>query len=325
MKPIFTPLRRVFALLLTSCCAAAVAAYPDKPIRVVMPYTPGAASDLTIRLMQPALEKQLGQSLIIDYKPGAGGAIAASDVARARPDGYTLLLAATNSFVIDQFLNPREGYDPLVQFEPVIKLNEVPAVLFASQGLGVATWAELKTKAIAPGAELNLGSPGIGTTPHLSTLLLNDAIGAHIVHAPFRGSAPAIQALVANDVQVYLGNYQPLLPYLQDGRVRAIAVQAEHRLPGLPDVPTSTEAGMPPVIANNWFALAMPAGTPGDIVTRFAEAVQKVMQDPELQKSYAERGFILSGTAGAALRDELQAEAAKWRQIIAKAGLKAVP
>lgn len=323
MTPTLVSLRRVCALLLTTLSAVAVAAYPDKPVHVVMPYTPGGATDLTIRLMQPALEKELGQSLIVEYKPGAGGAIATSQVARAKPDGYTILLAATNSFVIDQFLNPREGHDPLKDFEPVIKLTEVPAVLFSSKKSNITDWPGLKAKATAPDAQLNLGTPGIGTTPHLSLVRLNDAIGADIVHAPFRGAAPAIQALVADDVQLYLGNYQPVLAYLQEGRVHAIAVKAAHRLPGIPDVPTMEEAGIPPVFANNWFALAMPAGTPQDVVTRFAQAVEKVMQDPALQKAYAERGLEWSGVAGQALRDDLKAEAATWKAIIEKANLRA--
>ncbi len=315
--------RVVFATLLATAVGCALAGpYPDKPIRILVPFTPGAAADISIRLMQPLLEKRLGQPLVIDYKSGAGGAIAAQEVTRADPDGYTLLLGSTNNFVIDQFVQPRGGFDPLSALVPVVKIVEVPAVLFASKDLQVRNWSELKAKATAPGAGLNFGSPGLGTTPHLSMLLLSRTMGADMTHVPYRGSQPAIQALIANDIQLYLGNYQPLLQFLGQDRVRAIAVVADQRLPALPDVPTAKEAGLPPVLANNWFALAAPKNTPPAVLSRLSEEIFAVLQTPELRSKYVEQGFAVSGVAGQKLRDDLANEAKRWRDLVAKEGLK---
>lgn len=307
--------------LVAATLTAHANSYPERPVRILVPFTPGAAADISLRLMQPTLEKRLGQSIVIDYKSGAGGAIAGQEVARAKPDGYTLLLGATNSFVIDQFMQPRAGFDPLQAFTPVIKIAEVPAVLFASKGMDVKSWSEFRAKATAPGARINFGSPGLGTTPHLSVLLLAQSIGADFTHIPYRGAQPAIQSLLTNDTQLYMGNYQPLAAFIRDGRVSALAVVADKRVPTLPDVPTVQEAGMPPVLANNWFALAAPRDTPAQVVSTLAKAIGEVLAMPEMRARYAESGFAVSGREGAALRAELTQEAERWRDLVAKKGL----
>ena len=313
---------RIAACALTAFASASASAqgFPDRPIRIVVPYTPGAAADLSIRLMQPALEKQLGQPLVIDYKAGAGGAIAAQEVARARPDGHTLLLGATNTFVIDPYMRPRPD-DPQASLVPLVKIAEVPGVLFAGKSLWARTWKDVEAKVRAPGARVNFGSPGVGTTPHLSLLLLNQTLGADIAHVPFKGSQPAIQALVGGDIQLYLGNYQPLEAFVRQDRVVPIAVVAPRRLAGLPDVPTAAEAGVPDVIANNWFALAVPRATPADVSAKLAQEIRAVLERPEVRAKYEENGFDVSGAEGARLRDALQAEATRWRQLVAKEGL----
>ncbi len=317
------PTFRLAAALVLALASLTVRAapFPEKPVRIVVPFTPGAAADISLRLIQGALEKRLGQTVVIDYKSGAGGAIAGQEVARSKPDGYTLLLGATNSFAIDQFMQPREGFDPLRSLVPVVKVAEVPAVLFASKGLNVQSWAALRAKATAPDARINFGSPGVGTTPHLSMLLLAQSINAEFTHIPFRGSQPAIQSLLGNDIQLYMGGFQPLVPFIRDGRVTAIAVVASKRLAALPDVPTTAEAGLPGVLVNNWFALAAPRETPPQVVETLARAVREVLSMPEIRAKYEDSGLLVSGRDGAPLRAEITQEADRWRDLVNRKGL----
>lgn len=314
---------RIAAVVFLALASLAVRAqpYPAKPIRIVVPFTPGAAADISLRLIQPTLEKRLGQSIVVDYKSGAGGAIASQEVARSKPDGYTLLLGASNNFVIDQFIQPREGFDPLRSLAPVIKVAEVPAVLFASKGLNVPSWSALRAKAAEPDAHINFGSPGVGTTPHLSMLLLAQSIGAEFTHIPFRGSQPAVQSILGNEIQLYMGSFQPLAPFLKEGRVVALAVVANKRLQALPNVPTVAEAGVPAVLANNWFALAAPRETPPQILATLARAVGEVLARPEIRAKYEENGLLASGREGAPLRAEMTQEADRWRELVARKGL----
>lgn len=318
MKNLVRTISSVLGVVLMAAATSAHAeSYPDRPIRVVIPFTPGAAADLVIRTLQPLLQKQLGQPLVIDYKTGAGGAIAVQEVARAAPDGYTLLMVATNNLVIDQFMQARPTLDPLTALIPIVKLVEVPAVLFASKGMGVRTWAEFKSKAMAPGTQINFSSPGIGTTPHLSSLLLGKEIGVNFTHIPYRGGQAAIQALLADDVQFYMGNFRPLAQFVEQGRATALAVVSPQRLAGLPDVPTTGEAGIPNVVTNNWFALVAPSGTPDPIVRRILAEVQVALDAPDIRKKFVDSGFAVSGVGGQVFLSELDAETRKWRALIA--------
>lgn len=321
-----TRLHRLLAplLLLLAAGMASVpearAAWPERPIRIVLPYTPGAATDLSIRLLQPSMQKTLGQPVIIDYKPGAGGDLAVQEVSRAQPDGYTLLLAATNSFVIDPHL--RHGpVDPRETLVPIVKTVEVPAVLFASQNMKVKDWAGVERK-LKSGEHLNFGSPGVGTTPHLSMLLLSKTLGVDITHVPFKGSQAAIQALVGGDIQLYMGNFQPLQPFIATQRVVPIAVVSKERLAGLPNVPTTAEAKVPPVLENNWFAVAAPKGTPSEALSRLEQAFLTALKEPDVRTRLEQQGFTVSGSHGDALRQALSAESAKWAELIKKEGIK---
>lgn len=313
------------ATCLVLSAGAIAATFPERPVRIIVPFTPGAAADITVRLIQPLLQERLGQSVVIDYKSGAGGALAVAEVARAVPDGHTILLGPTNNFVIDQYMRSGPGIDPLTALTPIVKIAEVPAVLFVSKELGVKDWAGFKAKATAPQARLNYGSPGNGTTPHLSMLLLGKTIQAPMTHVPYRGGQPAIQALLANDVQLYMGLYQPLAQFVDTDRVRAIAVVASQRLPNFPNVPTVAEAGVPAVLANNWFAMAAPAKTPPAVVAQLAREIQAILKTPEVRAKFEAQGFVVSGVAGPQLKADFQQEAARWRDLITSEGLVEKP
>lgn len=300
---------------------AASAQYPEHPIRVVLPYAPGAAGDIALRQIQPLLEKRLGQPVVVDYKTGAGGNIGMQDVARAKPDGYTLVLGAANNFVINQFLYRKLGFDPLTDLEPVGKLADVPAFVYVSADVPAADWPQFQAYARAQAGKLNYGSPGMGTTPHLSAYRLSKAMGANMTHIAYRGAAPAVQALLANEIQLYIGGYSIAAAYVPQGKVRALAVAAPQRFAALPGVPTAKEAGLPDAVQGNWWGFAAPKGAPADRVARFAEALHDVLGLPEVQQAYLASGFVPGqdspATFGAAWREE----AKQWEAVVHESGV----
>ncbi|PTN42230.1 tripartite tricarboxylate transporter substrate binding protein [Achromobacter xylosoxidans] len=301
---------------------AARAQYPDHPIRVVLPYAPGAAGDVAMRQIQPLLEKRLGQPLVVDYKTGAGGNIGALEVARAKPDGYTLVLGATNNFVINQFLYRKLGFDPLADLEPVGKLADVPAFVYVSAQVPAQDYAQFAQYARAQAGKLNYGSPGMGTTPHLSGYRLSHAMGAGMTHIAYRGSSPGVQALLANEIQMYIGGYSIAAAYMPQGKVRALAVAAPERFAGLPDVPTAAEAGMPDVVQGNWWGFAAPKGTPAPIVQQLSKALQTALRDPQTEKTLQGLGFEVVANTPQQFTAFQQAEVKRWKDVIQKANIQ---
>lgn len=297
-------------------------AFPDKPMRIIIPYTPGGPVDLTVRLIQPQLEAAFGKPLVVEYKSGAGGAIGVQSAAAAKPDGYTLVVAATNNIVIDPFLKKGETFDPLRELQPLIKVAEIPAVLFTNRQQDAKNWEALRAGAARTGRVLNFGSPGVGTTPHLSSILLAKATGLPITHIAYRGAQPAVQALMANEVQLFMGAAGLLAGQVQSGQVVPLAVSAPERLAVLPDVPTVKEAGLPDVLANNWLLLAAPKGLPRDVAERIERVFGDVLRSEESRSRYAAQGIVPSGRTGAPLLAELRAEAGKWRTLIRSEGLE---
>ncbi|WP_313623172.1 tripartite tricarboxylate transporter substrate binding protein [Achromobacter sp.] len=300
---------------------AASAQYPEQPIRVVLPYAPGAAGDIALRQIQPLLEKRLGQPVVVDYKTGAGGNIGMQDVARAKPDGYTLVLGATNNFVINQYLYRKLGFDPLADLEPVGKLADVPAFVYVSTQVPAADYEQFANYARSHAGKMNYGSPGMGTTPHLSAYRLSKAMGADMTHIAYRGSAPGVQALLANEIQLYIGGYSIAAAYVPQGRVRALAVAAPERFAGLPDVPTAAQAGMPDAVRGNWWGFAAPKGTPPDRVARFAAALHEVLALPEVRQGYLASGFVPGQDSPSAFGAAWRNEASQWEAVVRDSGV----
>ena len=313
-------------LLTTSVLHAgsAASAYPDKPVKVILPYAAGGSGDIIFRSIQPGLEKRLGQSMVLDFRTGAGGQIGVREVVKSAPDGYTLLLGPTNNFVIDQFLYKDLGYDPQQALAPVTIIADTPYMLVVNDNLPARTYAELAAYARANRGKLNYASPGPATVPHLSGFMLSEAMGAGMVHIAFRGNAPAVVALLANEIQMIVHSFGSIAPLFKSGKLRALAVGASERLRVMPGVPTSAEAGVPPgVIASNWWGLAAPRTTDRDIVGRLAREVRSVLSDPDIQRRYTEQGWISGGNSPAEVEERLRNETSAWKLIVERSGVKA--
>lgn len=315
----------LFRLALPACIALAAglaqAAWPEGPIRIVVPYPAGAAGDVVVRQMAPALQARLGQPLVVDNKAGAGGNIGTMDVVRARPDGQTLLMGATNNFVINQHLYRGLGFDPLKALVPVTKVVEAPSVLFVSSAVPAHSYAEFAAYAKSHPGQLNYGSPGAGTTPHLSAHALSEQMGARMVHIPYKGAQPGVTGLLGNEVQMFLTGYAVAGAHLPGGRIRALAVAAPRRLKALPEVPTAAEAGMPDVVLSNWWGLAAPRGTDPAIVERLAAEIKAVLAQPAMQQFMASQGFVPAAGTPADFARQLERESAQWQDIVRRSGV----
>jgi tripartite-type tricarboxylate transporter receptor subunit TctC len=286
--------------------------YPVKPVRLVVPFPPGGLIDNMARLLGPRLAQELGQPVVIENKPGAGGNLGAAEVARATPDGYTLLMASP-PLTISPSLFKTLPYKP-EQIVPVAMLGRVPNVLIVKAG-GVATVKQLVEKAKAKPGSMNYASNGNGTSLHLSAELFKTTTNTFITHIPYRGAAAAITAILAGEVDMMFDNLPSAMGQIQAGKVTALAVTTVQRSKALPDVPTLVELGMTDFDVSAWFGLAAPAGTPPAIVTRLEQALEKVSKQPEVAAAMlrqgAEPGFVDSKMMAAFWA----ADAAKWRRV----------
>lgn len=302
--------------------ATAVAAYPDKPITIIVPYSPGAAGDVIFRMLQPQLAQELGESLIVDYKTGAGGNIGSQYVANSKPDGYTLLFSATNNFVINQFVYKNIGYEPFDDLYVINKVADAPAIVYISSSTGAKNIDEFRDYVQKNKGQTNYGTPGAGTTPALSAWKLSKELGGDMLDIHYRGSAPGVQALLSGEVQMYIGGYGLASAFLQYDKVRAIGIALDERFPALPDVPTFKELGYEDTVVSNWWALAAPAKTPVEITNKIEAALAKVTSNPELREKLLAQGYVLATATGTDFRTSLPKQADYWKSIVKEADLK---
>lgn len=309
-------------LALSSATSLALAKYPDQPIRVVLPYTPGAAGDIVMRIIQPALSKELGKPIIIEYKSGAGGTIGSHFVARAEPDGYTLLLGATNNFVINQYLYEDMSHDPLKDFDPIGKIVDVPAFIYLNTQVPATNFLQFREYARTHIGKMNYGTPGAGTTPALSGWMLSENVSGNMQAVHYRGSGPALQALLANEIHVYIGGYGIASAYLSTGKIIPLAVASIQRFRALPDVPTTYEVGIGNAVLSNWWGLATPAGTPPDIIQILSKALQKTLAKPDIQEKLEDLGFVAVPNTPEQFRSSLPSEASYWKEVVEESKVK---
>ncbi|MGQ0544846.1 MAG: Bug family tripartite tricarboxylate transporter substrate binding protein [Betaproteobacteria bacterium] len=311
----------VLAVALLVASATAAAEWPEKPIRLVIPYAAGGGGDITFRPLMPAIEGRLGQRFVIDNKAGASGNIGAADVARAAPDGYTLLLGATNNFVTNPFLYRDMGFDPLQAFVPITVVSNAPTVVVVNAAVPANSLRELAEHARANPGKLNYGSPGTGTPAHLAGEFFSHLAGVKMVHVPFKGSPPAVIALLQNEIQVYFTPLSPIAGQLRSGKLKPLAVAAPERLSALPDVPTTKEGGFAELQTGNWWGFVAPTGTPTPILDRLQSEVRAALADPAVSKRYADLGMVAVGNSRAEFAAMLKSESARWKKVIETAGI----
>lgn len=303
-------------LALVAGVGSALAEYPERPVTIVVPYAAGGATDASARLMAQALQKQTGGSFVVENVPGAGTTIGAARVARATPDGYTLLWGGLSSNAMAPNLYTKLTFDGLESFAPVSMVASQPYVLFVSANSPIKTVADLLAKAKAQPDAFNFGSPGQGSSPHLMTELFLDAAGIKAQHVPYKGAAPAMTGLLGGEVQMMFDTPTAPLPMFKAGRLRPLAVTSARRLAELPDVPTLQESGLSGLEANTWFALFAPRGTPAAVVTRLNEMTRKALSEPAVLEQFAKAQFTPEPSTPQALAQRVTAESAKWRRII---------
>ena len=308
------------ALLLLAAPLSMAQAWPARPIRLVVPFPPGGLIDNMARLVGSRLSQELGQPVVIDNKPGAGGNVGAAEVARAPADGYTLLMASP-ALTISPAVYKNLPYQPS-QLAPVALLGRVPNVLLVNPASGIGKVQDLVGRAKAKPGQLNYASNGNGTSLHLSAELFKRRSETFITHVPYRGAAAAITALLSGEVDMMFDNLPSAIGQIQAGKLRALAVTTAQRSTALPDVPTLAEAGMEGFNVSAWFGVAAPAGLPAPVATRLADALQKVVQQPEvaaaMQRQGADPTFMDAASAAAALN----ADAAQWKQVAAFAKIQ---
>ena len=309
----------VLALVATLACAQT---YPTKPIRLVVPFPPGGATDILARDVAQKLTEAWGQSVIVDNRPGAGGNIGSELVAKAAPDGYTIEMGTVGTHAINASLYAKMPYDHVKDFTPVILVAGVPNVLVVNPSVPANSVAEIIAYAKANPGKLNFASSGNGTSIHLSGELFKVMAGVQITHIPYKGSTPALQDLLAGQVQMMFDNLPPSLPQIKAGKLRALAVTSATRAPALPDVPTLAESGLPGFEASSWFGILAPAGTPAPIVAKLNGEIAKWLATPEAKEKLAKQGANAAGGSPDDFAKHIAAETAKWAKVVKDSGAK---
>lgn len=317
------PFRGLFAALLLCLAGASLAQdYPSRPVRWVSPWPPGGANDIFSRAIAQKLQEAFGQPVVVDNRPGAAGAIGTEHVAKSPADGYVLTLGSSPTHAIAPSLNPALPYDPLRDFTAVTLVAVVPNVLVVNPSLPAKTVRELVALAKAKPGSLNFGSAGNGTSQHLSAELFKVMAGVDMVHVPYKGTAPALADLLAGQVQLAFDNIPALLPHIQSGKLRALAVTPAARSQALPDLPTVAEAGLPGYDASVWFGVFAPSGTPRPVIQRLHTEIARALSAPDLKARMASMGAEVSGLGPDEFRDFWRREIPKWADVVKAANIK---
>jgi tripartite-type tricarboxylate transporter receptor subunit TctC len=306
-----------------SVCSVLAQAYPSKSIRLVVPFPPGGAVDFYARAVQPALAEALGQPVVIDNKAGASGMLGAGIVAQAAPDGYTLLLGNIASLAINVGIYDKMPYDPHKDFTHIVRTVDVNYVLVVHPSLPVKTVAELVQYAKANPGKLSYGSAGSGSLPHLGTELLKAQAGIDLVHVPYKGGGPMVTDALGGQIQVVLGDQANLMPHVQTGRLRALAVATTKRSANAANIPTIAESGLSGYDATAWQGLVGPAGMNAEVVKKINEAFNKVMVTPALRDKLIAGGLDPMGGTPAQFSRFIDSEITKWTKIAKDVGAKA--
>ena len=324
-RSLFT--RPVAASLCTALVIATMTSlaqdYPARPVRIVVPFPAGGNADLHGRSLAQRLGRVWGQQVVIDNISGAGGGVAAANVAKSKPNGETIFFSTHAIFAINPFMYDKLAYDPDADFIPVIKVSEAQNILLVSAASSIYSVADLIRMAKEKPRALNFGSGGVGTTQHLTAELFKTAANIEITHIPYRGTAPATTALLANEIQMHFDSSSSAIMQIRGGRVRGIAITSLNRLPSLPDLPTMSESGLNGFEATLAYGILVPSGTPAAIVAAINRDANKVLQDAAYRKEMQDQGLELSGGTPGEFRTFLMNERKKWGDLINRLNIKA--
>jgi tripartite-type tricarboxylate transporter receptor subunit TctC len=318
--------RNLISALVLTCLAWGAQAqgtpYPSKPIRLVVGFAPGGAADYVARAISDAMGKALGQSVIVENRAGAGSSIAAENVAKSAPDGYSILLASPSSISVNPALNPKLNYTPK-DLVPITKVTTSPLVIAVNPNIGINSVQDLIARAKQNPGKINYATSGNGSAPHLGAALFTQLTGVDMVHIPFRGGAPAIQSVIAGDTQVTFGTPPSVLPMIQAGRLKGLAVSTRNSTPLVPGLPGMQEARLPEYAIEFWYGLFVPVGTPPAVMKRIFDAAQSATAQPSVKAALAREGTDVSVSATPEQFAAFLTEDAKfWVSLVKSAGVK---
>ena len=302
---------------------AKAAGYPERPVKIIVPFAPAGPTDIMARILVAHLGDAIGGTLIVENKPGAGGNIGIGAAAHAEPDGHTLLITSS-AYVVNPGLYAKIPYDPYTDFAPIAELGTSPNVILVDPKLGVNSIPDLIARAKANPDELNYASPGIGTTPHLSGELFKIVGGIQITHVPFSGAGPAVQAVLSGTTQIAFAALPPARPHIESGALKALAVTGARRWFDLPDVPTMVDLGYTDFISDTFQGFLAPAKTPPAIVELLSTKSIEILKTPAIAEQLRNNGFEVIANGPDGMRKRIADEVPKWRDVIAKAGIKPV-
>lgn len=304
----------------TQVLTAQAASYPERPIRLIVPFSPGGTTDFSARLVADGLTRELDQQLVVDNRGGAGSAVGTKLATEAEPDGYTIILNNIG-LAVNETLRPRRGYQALKDLAPISLVGVAPSVLVVNKGTPYQSVADLVKAAKAQPGKIPFGSAGAGSSTHLSMSYLQSLAGINLLHVPYKGGGPAVAAMIAGEVQAVLTPIPTAFPHIKSGRVRPLAVSGAKRSSVLPDLPTIAESGVPGYEFSTWFGLLAPAGTPKAHIERLNQATVKALRSPELIKRLQRAGMEPQPTSPAEFGKLIRSETAKWRKVIEQAGI----
>lgn len=310
------------AVLAPSFAHAQAQSYPSRPVRIIVPFAPGGTTDIVARLVGEKMGRELGQPFVIENRGGGGGVVGAGEAARAAPDGYTLSIATVSTMAINPACNPKLGYDPIKDFQPVTNFAHTANVLAVNPKFPAEDYKTFLEQVKKNPGKYSYGSSGTCSILHFMGELFGIETGAEIVHIPYRGSGPAIADAIAGQVQVLFDNLPSSMPHIQSGRLRAVAVAWKERLPNLPNIPTFKELGMTALNDPAWYGLLAPTGTSPEIVKKLRDAAVKVLADPDVRATLEKQGAAPVGNTPEEFRAEIQREYKKAQDIVKARNIK---
>ncbi len=305
-----------------STAAVQAQSYPSKPVRVIVPFPPGAGVDIVTRIVTPRLSEQMGQQFVADNRAGAGGIVGAEVAAKAPADGYNLLMGTAGLLTVVPVMS-KVSYNVVRDFAPISVVASVPSLLVVHPTLPVRTMKELVALARARPGAINYASTGSGTLPHLTAELFRLQTGVNIVHIPYKGSAPAMTDLLGGHVEMFFGNMLSVIPQVRENKLRALVITTAQRSPAAPNIPTVAEAGYPGLEAATWFGLLAPTGTPREAVARLHDETVKALRHPDTQRMLADQGALPIGNTPEQFAATIQSETQKWDKVLKASGVRA--